>query len=189
VTDCDASTSNGNKVELDEYGRVACSSLLACRFLQRTSVCCTASEIKRAYQVAVLQHHELPRAHVLADVLIIGCDALAVDCSLLLSSVLARQAHFVHRTSVVHFAAAPANFSIGLVRPGMFGTMCTEQKRVRYRCHASSAPGSPTASPFRVSASASTTREPRACSHFQSTHFAPLDLTHSTARAHCFPQL
>ena len=80
----------------------------------------TPDGIAKAYKVAVLQRHELLGTHALGDILVVGGNAFAIHSSLdHVSLELSFAIYGSSCTSGEHLATLPANFSMGLVRPGM----------------------------------------------------------------------
>ena len=74
----------------------------------------------QSYQITVFQYHELFCAHVFRYILVVGCDAFAVYSALWQNSVPHLSVILKSTlTSAVHLAVAVANFSMGLVRPGI----------------------------------------------------------------------
>lgn len=97
----------------------------------RWSVALQRIERHATYKVAVFQRHELFGAHVLVGILVVGRDAFAIYCALQFGQRLGNVRGYGRRTSGEHLAVASANFSIGLVRPGIFvddGKMKAEAK-------------------------------------------------------------
>jgi hypothetical protein len=79
------------------------------------------SAAELAYPVTVLELHELCYTLVLVHPIVVGGDAFPVNRGLeFVSTVITVDAlWFLSVTSTEHFATASANFSIGLVLPGM----------------------------------------------------------------------
>lgn len=74
----------------------------------------------RSYDVAVLQREKLSGTHILLNVLIVGRHTLAIDSALDAGQcVVVNNVPSIVSTSGEHLAAASANFSIGLVLPGI----------------------------------------------------------------------
>lgn len=74
----------------------------------------------RSYDVAVFQREKLSGTHILLDVLIVGRHTLAIDSALEAGQcVVVNKVPSIMSTSGEHLAAASANFSIGLVLPGI----------------------------------------------------------------------
>lgn len=74
----------------------------------------------RSYDVAVFQREKLSGTHILLDVLIVGRHTLAIDSALDAGQcVVVNKVPSIMSTSGEHLAAASANFSIGLVLPGI----------------------------------------------------------------------
>lgn len=78
-----------------------------------------AETLHTTYEIAILQQHEFLCAHIFMRVLVIGGNALAIHSALMVGQLRLGPRLSVARTSGEHLAVASANFSIGLVRPGI----------------------------------------------------------------------
>lgn len=73
----------------------------------------------KTYKVAILQQHELSSTHILVGVLEVRRDAFAIHGALSIDQLEVPQIAAWRPTSGEHLAVASANFSMGLVRPGI----------------------------------------------------------------------